>query len=187
MCLSGLIISCEPDKKSATTKPQPGGVVENYLPNPSTLGKRPTPNPAPSLDNRMQYVVNKYWWYEGYVSSRTATTAARRGHWYYYYPDGVFIYGKFDKELGYGTWKYVTTNGGETLYNRSEDGTETMQWETMMSNTNDKLVLMGPPIGPNKGDQGMLQPYLQKPTEKDLFWAQPKIETKIVEEDALNQ
>ena len=184
------MFSCEPNSgdPSASAKSDGYAHPHSYFPKGEKLGSKPSVTETPNMTKRMTYVVDKYWWYDGYVSSRENVRQARRGHWYYYYTDGTFMYGKFDKEIGYGTWKMVeTADGKEILYNRTEDGSETMQWETMMSNTNDKMVWMGPPIGPNKGDQGMLQPYLQKPTPNDINWARPVIETSVTEEDPLNQ
>lgn len=198
--LSGIIFSCQPKDKTTTGTGnnkvnQPGDWNQKEYPHPHQyypkgigLGAKPKPAEAPNLNTRMTHVIDKYWWYDGYVSSRETVRQARKGHWYYYYADGTFMYGKYDKELAYGTWRMVETlDGKEILYNRSDDGTETMQWETMMSHTNDKMVWMGPAIGPNKGDQGMLQPYLQVPTPKDLNWAMPKIERAVSEDDPINQ
>ncbi len=135
--------------------------------------------------SRMTYIVNKFWWIDGYVSSRPAVRADQRGKWYIFYPNRTFDYGKWDEFLARGTWRYKQSelNGEmvENLYTKTDDGKETRQWEMMMAATNEKMVWMGPPVGPNAGDQGMLQPYLQLPTEKDIFWQMPKVETRVEE------
>ena len=142
-------------------------------------------NPTSDLDtmteSRMKHVVNHFWWIDGYVSSREEVRADQRGKWYYFYPNRTFDYGKWNKYLSRGTWKYNPKT--ETLYTKTDDGKETRQWTTMMSSTNEKFIWMGPPIGPNRGDQAMLQPYLQLPTEKDIFWGVPTVTTKTVEEE----
>ena len=112
--------------------------------------------------------VNNFWWVDGYVTSREEVKAAHRGRWYRFYKDGTFEYGSFEKNVDVGTWKYDLAN--ETLFTKTKDGVETMQWRSMMSSTRDKLVLVGPEVGPNRGDQMMLQPYLQKPTPKNVAW-----------------
>lgn len=112
--------------------------------------------------------VNNFWWVDGYVSSREAVKQAHRGKWYRFYKDGTFEYGIFEKNIDKGTWSYDLTN--ETLFTKTQDGKETMQWRSMMSSTRDKLVLVGPEVGPNKGDQMMLQPYLQKPVPANVAW-----------------
>lgn len=118
------------------------------------------------LPERMKHVVDFIWWYQGYVSSREEQRQAQRGKWFQFKKDGTFTYGKFQDQIGEGTWKY--NDQTNNLYLLTDDGAETRQWETMMSHTNDIMVWMGPPTGPNAGDQAKLEKYLQRPTDKDV-------------------
>ena len=126
----------------------------------SIVGYDPANPPAQEVSN--------FWWVDGYVSSRDEVKNAHRGKWYRFYKNGTFEYGVFEKNIDQGTWKYDLVN--ETLFTKTTDGNETRQWRSMMSKTRDKLVLIGPEVGPNRGDQMMLQPYLQKPVSKNVAW-----------------
>jgi hypothetical protein len=121
---------------------------------------------AEGITGRMKYVVGHIWWYEGYVTSRQEYKSEQRGKWFQFNPDGTFIYGKWQEKLGEGTWRYEEDT--QKLFTSTPGGTENLEWETMMSHTNDQMVWLGPPRGQNGGDQCMLRPYLQRPNPEDL-------------------
>ena len=157
--------SCEPNKGNIGTDPEK---PEAPTVDPVKGGQ---PEATVKLEGDMIHMVgdnSPYWWVDGYVSSREEARDRNRGKWYRFYNNGTFEYGMFQENDGVGTWRYDLTN--ETIYMKSKDGSETMQWKTMMSKTNDKVIFIGPAVGPNKGDQGMLQPYLQKPQVENIAW-----------------
>jgi len=165
-------IGCEPNGKSGTTgNCDKIGELSFCIPTVDVLNGEGNPTPTVELEGHMQHLVthnSPYWWVDGYVSSRDDTRDRNRGKWYRFYNNGTFQYGIFQENDGIGTWKYDLLN--ETIYMKSKDGSETMQWRTMMAKTNEKTVFIGPEVGPNKGDQAMLQPYLQKPAVGNITW-----------------
>lgn len=150
-------IACESDNtESSQTKGRNGSIT--------SLNE--VKKEAEGLTGRMKYVVGHIWWYEGYVTSRNDYRSEQRGKWFQFDANGTFIYGKWQEQLGNGTWRYEEDS--EKLYLSTPGGTENLEWETMMSHTNDQMVWLGPPRGQNGGDQCMLKPYLQRPNPEDL-------------------
>jgi hypothetical protein len=147
-------LGCENDPKN------PGSTTDPVKNNPSNQ------NPPKEITGRMKYVVGQIWWYEAYVSDNTEYCKDQRGKWFQFNADGSFVYGKYQDQIDSGTWSYDEPK--ETLYLSNPGGSETLEWKTMMSHTNDQMVFLGPPRGQNGGDQTMLRPYLQKPRPQDI-------------------
>ncbi len=162
---------------SCGNPPPPDGTCDTIgdktfcIPTVNVLTGEGNPEPTVKLEGHVIPLVahnSPYWWVDGYVSSREDSRDRNRGKWYRFYNNGTFQYGMFQEEDGIGTWNYDLIN--ETIFMKSKDGSETMQWKTMMAKTNEKTVFIGPEVGPNKGDQAMLQPYLQKPQIENIAW-----------------
>ena len=163
--------SCDPNSNPNASNTSNSDDGDVKIPTVNVLTGEGNPEPTVKIEGHMIPIVSNnspYWWVDGYVSSREESRDRNRGKWYRFYNNGTFQYGMFQEEDGVGTWKYDLIN--ETIFMKSKDGSETMQWKTMMAKTNEKAVFIGPAVGPNKGDQAMLQPYLQKPQVSNISW-----------------